>query len=93
MDEEITIIDTKTRNEKIKNFFIENKKKLIALLIIVILIFVSFFGFQEYKNAKAKKISDEFNLIVIDFHLQNQHYKELSYIILDFLFHLLKVFF
>ena len=26
MDEEITIIDTKTRNEKIKNFFIENKK-------------------------------------------------------------------
>ena len=29
MDEEITIIDSNTRNEKIKNFFINNKKKLI----------------------------------------------------------------
>ena len=27
MDEEITIIDSNTRNEKIKNFFINNKKK------------------------------------------------------------------
>ena len=67
MDEEITIIDTKTRNEKIKSFFIDNKKKLIAFLVTVILIFVSFFGFQEYKKAKAKKISDEFNLIIIDY--------------------------
>ena len=27
MDEEITIIDSKARNERIKNFFIDNKKK------------------------------------------------------------------
>ena len=27
MDEEITIIDSNTRNERIKNFFINNKKK------------------------------------------------------------------
>ena len=26
MDEDIAIIDTKTRNEKIKNFFVEKKK-------------------------------------------------------------------
>ena len=26
MDEEITIIDTKTRNEKVKNFIIDNKR-------------------------------------------------------------------
>ena len=29
MDEEITIIDTNTRNEKLKNFFINNKKNLL----------------------------------------------------------------
>ena len=29
MDEEITIIDSNTRNEKIKNFFINNKKNII----------------------------------------------------------------
>ena len=30
MDEEVTIIDSNTRNEKIKNFFIDNKKNLIV---------------------------------------------------------------
>ena len=28
MDEEISIIDAKTRNEKIKDFFINNKKRI-----------------------------------------------------------------
>ena len=39
MDEEITIIDSNTRNEKVKNFFINNKKNLIlgtSILIIII---------------------------------------------------------
>jgi len=30
MDEDITVINTSTRNEKIKNFFIKNKKKFIS---------------------------------------------------------------
>ena len=32
MDEDISIINTNTRNEKIKNFFIHNKKKIISAL-------------------------------------------------------------
>ena len=67
MDEEITIIDTKTRNEKIKNFFIQNKNKLITTLILLILILISFLGFQEYRDLKAKKISEEFNLVITDY--------------------------
>ena len=31
MDEEITIINTNTRNEKIKKFFLDNKKNLIII--------------------------------------------------------------
>ena len=38
MDEDITIINTNTRNERIKNFFINNKNKLITFLISGILI-------------------------------------------------------
>ncbi len=67
MDEEITIIDTKTRNEKIKNFIIDNKKKIITFLIIIIIAFLSFFGFDEYKDTKKKQISDEFNSAVLDY--------------------------
>ena len=38
MDEEISIIDEKTRNEKIKNFFIKNKKKIISFISIIIIL-------------------------------------------------------
>jgi len=38
MDEEITIIDSNTRNEKIKNFFINNRKKLITIISVLIIL-------------------------------------------------------
>ena len=43
MDQEVEIINTNTRNEKIKNFFIKNKKFLITIFIIIILFIFSFF--------------------------------------------------
>ena len=35
MDEDITIINATTRNEKIKNFFVNNKKKLAISLSLI----------------------------------------------------------
>ena len=67
MDEEITIINEKTRNEKIKNFFIENKKLLISLVIILILTILGFYSYQIYKEDNLQKISDKFNSAVIDY--------------------------
>ena len=40
MDEEITIIDSNTRNERIRNFFINNKKKLIITVSIILVIII-----------------------------------------------------
>jgi predicted negative regulator of RcsB-dependent stress response len=67
MDEEITIIDTNTRNEKIKNFFIKNKKKLIYLATFFILVVLSFYSYQIYKNNHRTWISDKYNSAVIEF--------------------------
>ena len=67
MDEDISIIDTKTRNEKIKNFFINNKNKILIFLILIIVIFISFFCFKEYENSKRKQISDAYNAAIIDY--------------------------
>jgi len=67
MDEEITIINTQTRNEKIKNFFIQNKKKLISLFFIFLIIFLSFYSFQIYNDYKREKISNRYNSTVISF--------------------------
>ena len=61
MDEDISIINTNTRNEKIKNFFVQNKKKIISGLIIVIILLISYFAFGEYQDSKKLKISDSFN--------------------------------
>jgi len=72
MDEEISIINTKTRNEKIKNFFIKNKKILIILITIVILIIFGFFGFQEIQENKKNKIAEKYNSATIDFISDNK---------------------
>ena len=65
MDEEISIIDAKTRNEKIRDFLINNKKRIIIFLIIVIIIFLSFFGFKINKDSKKKQISEIYNKALI----------------------------
>ena len=59
MDEEITIINTKTRNEKIKNFFVNNKKKLIIFFAILTLIPLSFYSYQIYTNQLTGEIPAE----------------------------------
>ncbi len=67
MDEEISIIDAKTRNEKIKDFFINNKKRIVITLIIIVVIFLSFFGFKMNKDLKRKQISEIYNSAIIDY--------------------------
>ena len=72
MDEDISIINTNTRNEKIKNFFIQNKKKIISGLIFIIILLISYFAFGEYQDRKKVKISDTFNLITNNYSKNNK---------------------
>ena len=67
MDEEIEIINTNTRIEKLKNFLITKRKKIISSLILIILILISFFGYQEYNLRNKEKLANKFNNIVINF--------------------------
>ena len=67
MDEEITIIDSNTRNEKIRNFFINNKKSLIVSVSIVIVILVGYFSFNTVKERNKIKLANEFNLAIVEF--------------------------
>ena len=72
MDEDISIINTNTRNEKIKNFLVHNKKKIISGLIIVVILLISYFAFGEYQDSKKVKISDSFNSITINYSKNNK---------------------
>ena len=67
MDEDLSIINTNTRNEKIKNFVVKNKNKIISGIIILIIIILGVFSYDKYLINKKKDISDSFNSIIIDY--------------------------
>ena len=67
MDEDLSIINTNTRNEKIKNFFVNNKNKIFSVIIILIIIIVGVFSYDKYLINKKKDISDSYNSIIIDY--------------------------
>ena len=71
MDEDIAIINSNTRNEKVKNFLINNKKLLISFLVFIIFLLISFFIFGEFKERNKIKISNQYNSIVAEYSKKN----------------------
>ena len=67
MDEEISIINEKTRNEKIKNFFVKNKKLLLLTISSLVIIVLGFYSFQAFKENQREQLSDTYNSAVIKF--------------------------
>ena len=67
MDEEITIIDSNTRNEKIKNFFISNKKNLIIGISIILITIIGYFLMKDIKEQNKIKLANQFNITTINF--------------------------
>ncbi len=66
MDEEISIIDSNTRNQKIKDFFINNKKILATITIFLIFSILSFYIYQIYEDQNKEKISNRYNSAIIE---------------------------
>ena len=71
MDEEISIIDTNTRNEKVKIFFVNNKKKLIAITTIFLILVTGYFSFDAFKKKEKVNLANKFNLTIINFKNEN----------------------
>ena len=61
MDEDISIINSNTRNEKIRNFFVKNKSKIVATLLALIIILIGAYSFDKYKTNQKIEISNKFN--------------------------------
>jgi len=67
MDEEIVIIDTNARNEKLKNFFINNKKNLIIVISIFLILIIGYFSYATFKKKEKHNLAKKFNLTTINF--------------------------
>ena len=72
MDEEITIIDSNTRNEKIKNFFINNKRNLLVGFIIVLFAVIGYLSIKEVKEQNKIKLANQFNITIINFKIEEK---------------------
>ena len=72
MDEDTSIIDNRTRNERIKNFIINNKKKLISLIIAFIILIISYYSYQIYLDKKREDISNRYNSAIIEYEAANK---------------------
>ena len=67
MDEELTIIDSNTRSEKIKNLVVNNKKKLIAGFSIILIVIIGYLSIKEIKEQNKIKLANQFNITKINF--------------------------
>jgi len=67
MDEDTAIINKNTRNEKIKNFFANNTKKLIISISAIVLIIFGYFIYEDLKKKNKIKLANRYNLVTIKF--------------------------
>jgi len=72
MDEDISIINTQTKNQKIKDFLIQFKKQIISLFVIILLIVFSYFIYVDFQKKNKIKIADKYNQAAIDYHSGNK---------------------
>ena len=70
--EDLSTINTISKQEKIKNFFVNNKNKIISIVIILILILIGAYSYDKYLTNKKREISYNFNSITIDYKEENK---------------------
>jgi len=72
MDEEVAIIDSNTRNEKIKNFFVNNKKSVIIGFSVILIVIIGYLSIKEIKKQNKIKLANQFNITTINFKTEDR---------------------
>ena len=72
MDQEVEIINNNTRIEKMKNFFVNYKKQLIILMVVIVLSLFGFFLYEEYKFGNKVKLANKYNNIITKFEINQK---------------------
>ena len=67
MEEDISIINSNTRNEKVRNFFVNNKNKIISTVVVLIVILIGAYSYDSYKTNKKKEVSNKFNSTILTY--------------------------
>ena len=74
MDEDISIINSNTRNEKVRNFFNKNKIKIISILLSIVIVLIGAYSFDKYETNQKIEISDKFNSVTLTYSENTKDY-------------------
>jgi len=72
-DQEIEIIDSLNRSQKIKNFFKNNLKIILTLILLILITILGYFVFIEFQEDKREKISNLYKNTIINFNENNKN--------------------
>ena len=72
MEENISIINSNTRNEKVRNFFVNNKNKIISAVVVLVIVLIGAYSFDSYKTNKKKQISNKFNSTTLSYSINSK---------------------
>lgn len=83
MDEDLAIIEEKTRKEQIKGFLIKNKKIIYSFLALLLISFFSFFFYLDHIESKKIEIANKFSIISENYDPKDKklYYKKMTEII------------
>ena len=83
MDEDLAIIEEKTRKEQIKGFLIKNKKIIYSFLALLLISFFSFFFYLDHIESKKIEIANKFSIISENYDPRDKkpYYKKMTEII------------
>tara|TARA_Y100000590_G_scaffold291607_1_gene328358 strand:+ start:374 stop:1012 length:639 start_codon:yes stop_codon:yes gene_type:complete len=71
MSEDTQIISNEDKKVDLKSFFLNNKKSLITSILIILFALFAYFFYSDYKINQKVKISDQYNLAIINYDKDN----------------------
>ena len=71
MEEDTQVISNDIKNTNLKSFLLNNKKTIIAFIAIILLALFSYFFYSDYQKDQKVKISEQYNLAIINYNKDN----------------------
>ena len=71
MEEDISAINPNTKNQKVKDFFINYKKKIVSVFIIIVIIIFGYFIYEDLQKKNKIKVADKYNQAITDYYSGN----------------------
>tara|TARA_B100001758_G_C18153814_1_gene475481 strand:+ start:51 stop:695 length:645 start_codon:yes stop_codon:yes gene_type:complete len=71
MDEDIEVINSREKNQKIKDFFVKYKKKLVIIIIAILSLIFGYFIYGDLQQKNKNKLAEKYNEAITNYYSGN----------------------